>query len=193
MKSVIYSLTGYPGTGKFTIAKEVVRLLAARGETARLVDNHTIADPILGLVDIKDDRPLDARVWDRVREVGAAVRATIVELAPPDWSFVFTNYVADTAADREQYPRLAECAAARGSVFAPICLSVELDELLRRTVQPERVATHKITNPDFTRWLVSERGMYRPAYEQCLDLDVTSLAPAEAATRIINHADALRA
>jgi len=192
MVSVLYSLTGYPGTGKFTIAKEIIRQLDARRETARLVDNHTVSDPILGLVELSDDRPLDPRIWDRVREVAAAVRATIVELSPPEWSFVFTNYLANTPTDREHYPRLAECAAARGSVFVPVCLTVELDELLRRTVQPDRVATHKITNPDFTRFLVTERGMYRPEYEQCLDLDVTELPPADAATRIIEYADTLR-
>jgi hypothetical protein len=101
--------------------------------------------------------------------------------------------LANTATDREHYPRLADCAAARGSVFVPVCLTVELDELLRRTVQPDRVATHKITNADFTRQLVAERGMYRPEYDQCLDLDVTALPPADAAARIIDHAEALRA
>ena len=192
MRSCIYSLTGYPGTGKFTIAKEIVRLLGARGETARLVDNHTIADPILGLIPISDDQPLPPEVWERVREVGAAIRSTITTLSPPDWSFVFTNYVADTPSDRAAYPRLAECAAARNSVFVPVCLTVELDELLRRTVQPERAAGNKITNPVFTRRLVAEHGMFRPDYDELLELDVTEIAPAAAAARIIEHADALR-
>jgi hypothetical protein len=132
-------------------------------------------------------------VWDRVREVGAAIRKTITTLSPPDWSFVFTNYVADTAADRAAYPRLAECASARASVFVPVCLTVELDELLRRTAQPERAAGNKITNPEFTHRLVAEQGMYRPEYDELLELDVTRLPPADAAARIIAHADALRA
>jgi hypothetical protein len=170
-----------------------VRQLGARGETARLVDNHTVGDPILGLIPIDPDTPVPSEIWDQVRAVAAIVRDTIVTISPPDWSFVFTNYVADIPADRAQYPLLAECAAARGSVFVPVCLTVDLDELLRRTVLPERVGSNKITSPELTRRLVEERGLYRPEYAKRLDLDVTHVSPAAAATRIVEHADALRA
>jgi hypothetical protein len=186
-------LTGYPGTGKFTIAKELVRQLDARGETTRLVDNHRVGDPILGLIPISPEAPVPPEVWDRVRAVAAIVRDTIATISPVDWSFVFTNYVADIPADRAHYPLLAECAATRGSVFVPVCLTVELDELLQRTMSPERLGSNKITNPDLTRRLVAERGMYRPDYPQRLEIDVTNVSPAAAAARIIEHADSLRA
>ncbi len=107
----IYSLTGYPGTGKYTVAKELVRQLLALGHEARLVDNHTVSDPILRLVPIRDDTPVPVEVWDRVREVGRAVRTTIATISPPDWSFVFTNFVNHTPEDAAHYDRLAELAA----------------------------------------------------------------------------------
>ena len=99
----IYSLTGYPGTGKYTIAKELVRQLVALGHEGRLVDNHTVSDPILRLVPIRDDTPVPVEVWDRVREVGRAVRTTIATISPPDWSFVFTNFVDHTPEDAAHY------------------------------------------------------------------------------------------
>jgi hypothetical protein len=46
----IFHLLGLPGVGKFTIASRLVDTLDAAGETARLIDNHLIADPVVCLV-----------------------------------------------------------------------------------------------------------------------------------------------
>ena len=73
----------------------------------------------------------------------------------------------------------------------PVRLTVEVDELLRRTVQPERAARNKITNPDFARAHYLRHPLFQPGYEQLLELDVTHLPPDVAAARIIEHATGL--
>ena len=41
----IYQLLGYPGTGKYTVARALVDQLEAGGATVRLIDNHLVANP----------------------------------------------------------------------------------------------------------------------------------------------------
>jgi hypothetical protein len=186
--SYIFSLTGWPGTGKYTVGKELVAQLVTRGHETRLVDNHSVSNPILRVIRIEPDVSVPPEVWDRVRQVRAAVYSAIATLSPPEWSFVFTNYVADTPADREHYRRLEELADARGSRFVPVRMTVEVDELLRRMSQPERAIRMKMTNPDLARRTFLAQELFAPDHESALELDVTHLGPAEAAARIIEHA-----
>jgi hypothetical protein len=184
----VFSLTGWPGTGKYTVAKELVAQLGASGHETRLLDNHSTANPILGVVRIERDAPVPPEVWSRVRELRAVIFATITTLSPPEWSFVFTNFIADTPADREHYRRLAELAHARRSCFVPVLLTVERDELLRRMAQPERAARMKITNTDLARTTFLTRDLFVPDHEHTLALDVTHVQPGTAAAQIIEHA-----
>ena len=74
---------------------------------------------MLGVIRIDPDVAVPPEVWARVREVRTVVYDSIATLSPPEWSFVFTNYVADTPADRAHYERLEELAGrARVSVRA---------------------------------------------------------------------------
>ncbi len=187
-ESYVFSLTGWPGTGKYTVAKELVSQLGASGHETRLLDNHSTANPILGVVRIEPDMPVPPEVWHRVRELRAVIFTTITTLSPPEWSFAFTNFIADTPADREHYRRLEELADARRSHFVPVLMTVERDELLRRMAQPERAARMKITNTDLARMTFLTRALFVPDHENTLELDVTHVQPGAAATRIIEHA-----
>jgi hypothetical protein len=186
----IYALTGYPGTGKYTIAKELVAQLVDLGMPVRLMDNHETGNAILRLIEIEPGTPMPEEVWARVREVRDVIFRTIETMSPPDWSFVFTNFVLDTPPDREHYRRLAELATLRRSRFVPVRVSVDLDELLRRVSRPERAARLKLTDVDFAREIHRTKPLYRPPADDGLDLDVTHLEPAAAARRILAHAAA---
>ena len=73
----VYQLFGYPGTGKLTIAQEIVRLLAERGEPCARLDNHATHNLVWQLIPAErkfepaicaaDGRP-------RVRAAGARTR-----------------------------------------------------------------------------------------------------------------------
>jgi KaiC/GvpD/RAD55 family RecA-like ATPase len=54
----IYALTGYPGTGKYTVAKELVAQLVDLGRPVRLMDNHETGNPILRLIEIEPGTPI---------------------------------------------------------------------------------------------------------------------------------------
>jgi predicted kinase len=64
LKNVIVYLVGFPGTGKLTVARELALLL-----NARVVDNHWINNPILGLIDSDRVTPFPEDVWDQIAKV----------------------------------------------------------------------------------------------------------------------------
>ena len=74
--SVVVQLLGYPGTGKYTVAKELVRAMEADGRPARLLDNHASGNLILSLVPTPTHGIPDA-VMDRIIEVRDAVLTTL--------------------------------------------------------------------------------------------------------------------
>jgi hypothetical protein len=183
----VYSLTGFPGTGKLTVATELVRALDESGRPAKLVDNHSTADPILRVLPIDGATRVDPEVWMRVQAVRNVVFDTIATMSPPEWSFVFTNYVSDLEADRAAYRDLEDIATRRGVPFVPVRLTVEPDELLRRIRDPSRTTAKKLTDVDLARELFVGRDLFRPSHANLLDLDITDVAPADAAARIVAH------
>ncbi|MGH2634057.1 MAG: hypothetical protein ACRDG3_11655, partial [Tepidiformaceae bacterium] len=143
LPSVVYHLIGRPGVGKYTIGVELSRLTGAR-----LVDNHSVANVIFNLINPDGVTPLPHGVWSRVGQVRAAVIDTLINLAPRELSFVFTNFIrGEDAAEYAAFMELVDAAAARGSVFVPIVLSCDTGELVQRIVRPERRARMKLVDP----------------------------------------------
>ena len=68
MKPTIFHLIGTPGAGKYTIGK-----LLAEAAGARLVDNHSIANVIFGMLDQDGVKPLPAGTWPLVMRVRRTV------------------------------------------------------------------------------------------------------------------------
>lgn len=89
MKNTILYLIGFPGTGKYTIAKEIAALTGAR-----LIDNHLINNPIFSVVRKDGRTELPKETWGYTRQIGDIVREAVVKLAPPEENFIFTNSIA---------------------------------------------------------------------------------------------------
>jgi len=53
-RPAVYQFLGFPGTGKFTVATELVRQLNVAGHTAKLLDNHLTANLIFDLVPLSE-------------------------------------------------------------------------------------------------------------------------------------------
>ncbi|MCD8491927.1 MAG: hypothetical protein LRY51_08510 [Geovibrio sp.] len=102
MKNTIIYLLGFPGTGKYTIAKEI----CAQADV-RLVDNHLVNNPLFSLIWQDGTTPLPPRIWDNIGKVWEAVLDTIVHISAPDTSFVLTNALTDQGGvDRGWYERV---------------------------------------------------------------------------------------
>jgi hypothetical protein len=178
-------LAGLPGAGKHTIGSAVTQRLAATREV-RLVDNHYIINPILGLVEQDGVSPLPTDVWKPIGDVRDAVLETIARLSPIHWSFVFT---ADVAEDDEGYAfvqQLSSVASARRTELVVIRLVCDLAELRRRIVNPARRARMKSTSESDA---VERHGQGLAALEHWspMTLDVTALRPEEAVEGVLRR------
>lgn len=182
----VYQLLGFPGTGKYTIAKAMLAHLEARGEPTALLDNHATANLVWSL--IAPERRFDADVMDRVAELRNVLWDAVAELTSPAHSLVFTNYLPierpPTILDRHR-----ELAHQLDRPFVAVVLHCDPDEVLKRVPNPDRAARMKLVDPARARAIMST-GMTVPTWPELVDLDITGLSPTEAATRVIALADA---
>lgn len=190
MRPGLFALTGFPGVGKLTVARALADRIEATEDTALVVDNHWINNPIFGLVDQDGVTPLPPAVWDRVGEVAQAVVRTVEELTPPDWHAIFTAYL-DGVSDTGWIPRLERVAAARKAVFVPVRLLCDPEENARRIVLPARRTLMKSVDAEELHRLAAAGQPYDPGHRNGLTLDITALAPHDAATSILSHMDGL--
>ncbi|MEN8238732.1 MAG: AAA family ATPase [Actinomycetota bacterium] len=185
--SLVIALTGFPGTGKLTVARSIAAEVERSGGVAVVVDNHSINNPIFGLIDQDGITPLPSEVWDRVGDVTRAVFKTVETLTPHDWDVVFTAYL-DGVTDTGWLPALARIAEQRGATLVPVRLLCDPTEIARRIVEPERRAQMKSIDPDLPYRLAEAGSPHDSGMPNSLTIDVTRLPPLDAARAILQHA-----
>lgn len=182
-------LLGYPAAGKRTVG---AALVAASGQSlARrfvMIDNHLSANPILAVLDGEGAGPVGDEVWDLVDEVRRVVDRAILQLAPPDRSFVFTNSaMVGHAAGMRSLARVQRLAEARNSTYVPVVLHCERDELLRRVPNDDRRDHGKWIVADQVATHVDAHRVFEPDDPLLLRLDTTHTPPASSAQAILEH------
>ena len=187
--SFVVVLLGFPGTGKFTIAKELRAQYRNLDRDVRVIDNHYTANVVFGVLPLVDGyRSIPPETWGHVDRVRTAVWDAIIELSSPQTSFVFTTDIsnAEGASHAVQYRRIAEV---RGATFVPVRLLCGVDELARRIVSPERRERSKWLDADGVRRKHATHTVLDLGDPDGLTLDVTAMPPARAAERIRAHVD----
>jgi len=187
--SFVALLLGFPGTGKFTIAKELRARYERTGRDVRVIDNHYTANVVFGVLPLVDGyRSIPPETWGHVDKVRAAAWDAIIELSSPATSFVFTSDISQSegAVHMEQYRRIAD---ARDSTFVPVRLLCEADELARRIVSPERRERSKWLDADGVRRKHAEHTVLDTGDPRGLALNVTAIEPAHAAELVGVHID----
>ena len=190
--AAIIHLIGYPGVGKLTVAQA---LAASRPDDADdrivVVDNHLTSNPVLAVVPRKEGRVPD-QAWEHVSVIREQVIAAIRELSPPSWSFVFTNVLRRTDPVGVLTSALVEeLAEARGDPYVPVLLQCDPDEQRRRVLGPGRSERGKWVDPDAVARFVAAVDLVVPERPLRLNLDVTALAPDQAARIILDHVRAI--
>ena len=183
----MFYLVGMPAVGKYTIAKELAALTGAR-----LVDNHSVANVIFNIVGVDGIRPLPEGTFDyvgRVREVAAdAVR----NLAPREFSFVFTIvHVGNDERERALFDEVVAIAGERESLFVPVLLRCETAELMRRAGNGSRQERMKLIDPAAVANINDTYPQFETDHPNTLRLETTTTAPTENARRILAWAERL--
>ena len=189
LENTIIVLTGFAGTGKYTIGRELCVLTGAK-----LIDNHLINNPIFKVVNQDGITPLPAAIWAKVKAVRTIVYESIRELSPPELSFVFTIELFEgSAGDHQAFNDLEELAASRGSLFVPVRLLCDVEELCRRVVDPSRIQMLKLINPEAAKIKSAEETVLDSDHPNVLTIDVTEKTPSEAAEIILRHVEEISA
>ena len=188
LENTIIALIGFAGTGKYTIGRELCALTGAT-----LIDNHLINNPVFKVVNPDGITPLPDGVWDKVKAVRAIVYEAIRELSPPELSFVFTIELFESnPGDQRAFIDLEELAASRGSLFVPVRLLCEVEELCRRVVDPARMQMIKSISAAGARRKSAQETVLDSTDPHVLTVDVTEKTPTQAAEAILRHIEMIR-
>jgi hypothetical protein len=193
--SWIVHLLGHPAAGKRTVGAALVAA-SERPQLRRfvLIDNHLSSNPILAVLDGDGSGQLGPEVWDLVAEVREVVDRAILELAPPDRSFVFTNSVmVDDVSGLRSLERVRRLADARNSTYVPVALRCEREELLRRVPSEDRRRHGKWLVPSEVAAQLDAHRAYEPDDRLLLRLDTTSATPQQSAAAILGHLSTIAA
>jgi len=181
-------LIGFAGTGKYTIGRELCERTGAT-----LVDNHLINNPIFRVVDADPVTPLPARVWDRVKEVRAAVYKAIRELSPPGMGFVFTMELRESnPEDHNAFRDLERLAAARQCRFISIRMICGVEELCRRVADPARATMLKTISPELVRKKFAEDSVLNVPHVNQRTLDVTKRTASGSVDAILDEVSSIK-
>ena len=183
MENTIIYLIGFPGTGKYTIAKEI-----CKQEKVKLVDSHLINNVVFGLIEQDGITPLPKRIWDNVGKIWDATLDTITHISPKHFNFVLTNFLVDENEDDcIWFQTVQKGAEKRGAAFIPVRMHISLEENEKRIVQPDRKERMKDINPASPK-RNSELSILTIDHPNLLNLDVTEMTAKDAAKCILDHA-----
>jgi hypothetical protein len=182
--TVIY-LIGFPGVGKYTIAKEI-----AKRANFVIVDNQMINNPIFSVVGADGKAPLPRKVWDAIATIRNAVFDTIEHLSPRHFNFILTNAVMNTDEDRVVYSSILDRFERRQSRVFSVCLRCSLDEHKKRIVSESRKERFKEIDPEGPVKYSTE-GLIDLVGPNVIDIDVTAITAAQAADIILEKVNAL--
>jgi hypothetical protein len=186
MRNTIIYLIGFPGTGKYTVAKEIVR----QGNF-RLVDNHLINNLLFTIIKADGVTKLPERIWKSVSEIRDIVLDTMIHISPPEYSFVLTNSLLEgKAEDQIWFDKIERVAQARQALYVPVRLLCSVEAHEKRIGTPERAARFKEINPASPSRYAKDEEVLKISHPNTLTLDVSDLSSGEAAEKILNHAKA---
>jgi RimJ/RimL family protein N-acetyltransferase len=173
---IIY-LIGKPGTGKYTIAKE----LAKFGHI--VCDNQLINNPIFSLLNYNgyQNTPIPLFGWNAIAKIRKAVFDFISMERYQD--YVLTNCLYEEEGDRECYAQVEAMALKRGSLFVPVKLLISKEENIRRITQPSRRERWKSIDPQDA----DKEPLISIKHPNILELDVSNLSAIQSADRILEH------
>ncbi len=181
-KSTIIYLTGRPGVGKYTIAKEL-----AKNYGFIICDNQLINNPIFELLQYDGYATIPSFAWDTIGRIRNEIFDFLTKV--PEKSYVLTNWLEENEGDRILFEKVAAMAEKRSSLFVPVQIEITREEHLKRITRPERRERWKSINPNHVQTSDSLLSISHP---NLIKIDVSTLEAREVADKIMNHAMSIK-
>ncbi|KAL8752771.1 MAG: hypothetical protein Q9199_005508 [Rusavskia elegans] len=168
-------INGYPGVGKYTIAKKLVKLLP----NAKLLDNHLLIDPVAAVY----DRSMPEYQWLRRRIRSSILNSIALSISLRDVTWIFTDSQSSSEVGKAAVTDYIHAAELRGSPIISIILSCATEENVLRLGAADRRGT-KLRDAKILLEIRKTEDLYRFGGETEIDIDVTELRPHHAAQAI---------
>ncbi|KAH6674744.1 hypothetical protein B0J14DRAFT_652928 [Halenospora varia] len=178
-------INSWPGVGKHTIAKEIIKLL---GERARIIHNHQHIDLAGAVLPRSSPHYQDLRFSLRQVLFDSLAKAEDTF----EFAYIFTDVQADNDLGHKVVGQFASGARSRGCVFIPVVLDCDLKVNVERIRSEERlqlVAHGKgmLTDLGVLDEMRAKWEILKYDCPESLELDITHLQPKDAAKRIVKH------
>jgi hypothetical protein len=179
--TIILYLIGRPGSGKYSIAKEIAK------SGYIICDNQLINNPIFSLLNYDGFMTIPKFAWDTIAQIRGIVFNFLSQQL--DNNYVLTNVLGENSGDRTLFSQVEQIALKRGSIFIPVKLIISPEENAKRVQNPERLLRFKSIDPQEA---YSEEPLLNVHHPYLLNLDVTTLSAKEAAEKILEHIERIR-
>jgi hypothetical protein len=124
---------------------------------------------------------------------GDIVLDTMIDISPPEYSFVLTNNLPEgKPEDRTWFDKLEKVAQARQALYVPVRLLCSVEAHEERIGTPERAARFKEVNPASPSRYARSEVVLKVLHPNTLTLDISPFSPKGAAEKILKHAKACR-
>jgi len=180
--TVILYLIGKPGTGKYTIAKQLEK------SDFIICDNQLINAPISVLCNYKGLAGISKSGWDAIGKIRKIIFDFISE--EHNHNYVLTNCLyEDDIGDYNCYSQVEKMATKRNSLFVPVKLLISEEENLKRIVKVSRLNRWKSIDPNYA---LEKRELIKVNHPNYFELDVSKLSAKSAAKIILHHIESAK-
>lgn len=169
-------LHGPPASGKFTIAKEIEKLISCKN-----FHNHLTIDVAKALFEFGTPR---------FKKLVQTIRLVALETAVKEnLSTVLFTFVYSHPHSIETVQQIESVIVKHGGEFIPVYLQCQLSELEKRIVQPHRVEMRKVSSVEGLAKFNARWNCVPMPREDCLIIQTDNKTPEECAFEIVSELD----
>lgn len=175
---------GIAGSGKMTIGESIVK----RDPSFKLVTPDSSFGSILKLLCDNADVmwSLDQKGWAAVNQALDVTLYTIAEVCSKESNFVITSeMLANNTYHQNYFERVQRAAEKRDAILTPVRIICELDELIKRVQDKNRLAYFKTRDVELIKKRFAENEVFYSHLPNELSVNVTNLTSNQSAEKIL--------